>query len=81
MAKVPADARKVGFRGMMAIHPAQVGPINRAFTPTEEELARARRIVALFEENPEAGALQLDGEMVDIPHLKQARSLIELAGR
>tara|TARA_B100000678_G_scaffold289702_2_gene300846 strand:- start:952 stop:1848 length:897 start_codon:yes stop_codon:yes gene_type:complete len=80
MAKVPAEARKVGFRGMMAIHPAQVGPINRAFTPSGDELERARRIIALFEENPDSGALQLDGEMVDIPHLKQARSLIGMAG-
>ncbi|GAB5347311.1 HpcH/HpaI aldolase/citrate lyase family protein [Alteriqipengyuania sp. 357] len=73
------DARRLGFRGMMAIHPAQIEPINRAFTPSEEELERARRIVALFEENPAAGALQLDGEMVDIPHLKQARGLLGLA--
>ena len=79
MAKVPADARTLGFRGMMAIHPAQVEPINRAFTPSEEELERARRIVALFEANPDSGALQLDGEMVDIPHLKQARGLIAQA--
>ena len=79
MAKVPAEARTLGFRGMMAIHPAQVEPINRAFTPSEEELERARRIVALFEANPDSGALQLDGEMVDIPHLKQARGLIAQA--
>ena len=79
MAKGPADARTLGFRGMMAIHPAQVEPINRAFTPSEEELERARRIVALFEANPDSGALQLDGEMVDIPHLKQARGLIAQA--
>lgn len=80
MAKVPADARTLGFRGMMAIHPAQVEPINRAFTPSDEDLERARRIVELFEANPDAGALQLDGEMVDIPHLKQARGLLGLAG-
>ncbi|MEL7728139.1 CoA ester lyase [Citromicrobium bathyomarinum] len=79
MAKVPTDARRVGFRGMMAIHPAQVGPINRAFTPSKEELARARRIVDLFEQSPDAGALQLDGEMIDIPHLKQARGLLAQA--
>ena len=79
MAKVPADARMLGFKGMMAIHPAQVEPINRAFTPSEEELERARRIVALFEANPDSGALQLDGEMVDIPHLKQARGLLAQA--
>jgi len=76
MARVPADARTLGFRGMMVIHPAQIEPVNRAFTPAEEELERARRIVALFEANPDAGALQLDGEMVDIPHLKQARGLL-----
>ena len=79
MAKVPAEARTLGFRGMMAIHPAQVEPINRAFTPSEEELERARRIVALFDASPDSGALQLDGEMVDIPHLKQARGLIAQA--
>ena len=79
MARVPADARTLGFKGMMAIHPAQVEPINRAFTPSEDELERARRIVALFEANPDSGALQLDGEMVDIPHLKQARGLIAQA--
>ena len=81
MKRVPEDARKVGFRGMMCIHPAQVKPINRAFTPSDEELDRARRIVALFEENPGAGALQLDGEMVDIPHLKQARGILGLAAK
>ena len=41
----------------------------------------ARRIVALFEENPGSGALQLDGEMVDIPHLKQARGILGLAAK
>ena len=81
LARVAGEARTLGFRGMMAIHPAQIEPINRAFTPGEEELERARRIVALFEENPGAGALQLDGEMVDIPHLKQARGLLALAGK
>lgn len=81
MDRVAKDAQRIGFRGMMCIHPAQIEPTNRAFTPSEEDLERARRIVALFEQNPDAGALQLDGEMIDIPHLKQARSLIELAGR
>lgn len=77
---VAKHARTLGFRGMMAIHPAQIEPINRAFTPSEAELERARRIVALFEDNPGSGALQLDGEMVDLPHLKQARGLLGLVG-
>ncbi len=76
---VAGDARMVGFRGMMVIHPAQIEPVNGAFTPSEDELERARKIVALFDANPDAGALQLDGEMIDIPHLKQARGLLGLA--
>ena len=80
MHRTAQAARTLGFRGMMCIHPAQIGPTNRAFTPSDEDLDRARRIVALFDENPDAGALQLDGEMVDIPHLKQARGLLAQAG-
>jgi citrate lyase subunit beta/citryl-CoA lyase len=73
-------ARRLGFRGMMAIHPDQVAVINRAFTPAAAELDRARRIVDMFEANPAAGALALDGEMIDIPHLKQARALLAMIG-
>ena len=80
MRRTAEAARTLGFRGMMCIHPAQIGPTNRAFTPSGEDLERARRIVALFEENPGSGALQLDGEMIDIPHLKQARGLLAQAG-
>jgi len=71
-----AAGRRDGFLGMLAIHPAQVGPINEVMTPTEAELAFARKVVALFEANPGAGVLALDGKMLDMPHLKQARKLI-----
>ncbi|WP_322964577.1 HpcH/HpaI aldolase/citrate lyase family protein [Sphingomonas fuzhouensis] len=64
-----------GFTGMMAIHPAQVPVINAAFTPSAADLARAQAIIDLFEANPGAGALQLDGKMVDAPHLKAALAL------
>lgn len=74
-----AKAKRDGFSGMLAIHPAQVEIINRAFTPTAAEVERARRIVALFEENPDAGTLGMDGKMIDRPHLLQARKIIELA--
>jgi citrate lyase subunit beta/citryl-CoA lyase len=70
--------RRDGFLGMMAIHPAQVGPINEVMTPTEAELALARKVVALFEANPGAGVLALDGKMLDMPHLKQARRMLTL---
>jgi citrate lyase subunit beta/citryl-CoA lyase len=73
-------AARDGFTGMMAIHPTQVAAINAAFTPSAEQVAAAQRIVAAFAAAPGAGALQVDGRMVDAPHLKQARRLLDRAG-
>ena len=73
------NARRDGFTGMLAIHPSQVEVINSAFLPSEEEIERARRVVALFDEHPTAGALALDGKMIDRPHLVQAQRLLRLA--
>jgi len=70
--------RRAGFVGKIAIHPAQAGIINRAFTPAQEELAHARRIVTLFEGRQDLGTVGLDGKMIDMPHLKQARNLLAL---
>lgn len=69
-------ARADGFAGMLAIHPSQVPLINAAFTPTEDELAAARAIVDTFAANPGVGALQLNGRMLDQPHLKQAKAVL-----
>lgn len=74
-----AGARRDGFAGMLAIHPAQVDVINEAFSPTAAEIERASKIVAAFAENPGAGTLGLDGEMIDRPHLVQAERLLEVA--
>jgi len=79
LAAYAARARRDGFTGMMAIHPSQVGPINAAFTPAAEEVARAQAIVDAFAANPDVGVLQVDGKMVDAPHLKQARHILSLA--
>jgi citrate lyase subunit beta/citryl-CoA lyase len=73
------EAKRDGFSGKLAIHPNQVEVINSAFTPGEEEVNRARRIVDLFAANPGSAALSLDGVMLDIPHLKQARNILALA--
>ena len=70
--------RRSGFIGKVAIHPAQVEVINRAFTPSEDEIAFARRVVDIFEKNPGVGTIGLDGKMLDMPHLKQARNVIAL---
>ncbi|SMF65794.1 citrate lyase subunit beta / citryl-CoA lyase [Tistlia consotensis] len=65
-----------GFDGRIAIHPAQVEVINAAFAPSPEAVEQARRVVAAFQAAPSAGAVSLDGRMLDIPHLKQARNIL-----
>lgn len=70
-----------GFSGMMAIHPDQIQTINAAFSPTAAEFAEAHQIISLFEERPESGVATLNGKMVDAPHLKRARAIIERVRR
>lgn len=72
--------RGQGYRGMLAIHPAQVDVINEAFTPSAEEIAHARAIVQAFADNPGAGTAGLDGQMLDRPHLALAERLLAEAG-
>lgn len=68
--------RRDGFRGMLAIHPAQVDVINDAFTPSAEEIAQAREIVAIFDANPGVGAIGYKGGMLDRPYLSRAQQLL-----
>jgi citrate lyase subunit beta/citryl-CoA lyase len=75
------EARRSGFRGMLAIHPAQVEAINDAFTPTAEELKAAQEIVDLFTANPTIGTIGHKGAMLDRPHLARAQGLLRLAAR
>lgn len=72
-------ARSEGFSGRLAIHPAQVAVINEAFSPSPDDVARARKVIAAFADNPGAGTVGLDGKMLDIPHLKQAERIVALA--
>lgn len=72
-------ARADGFAGMLAIHPTQCAVINQAFTPSEADLAAARAIVAAFAADPYAGTLQIDGRMIDRPHLKLAQRVLGIA--
>lgn len=71
--------RRAGFIGKIAIHPAQSEVINGAFTPSDEEIAYAQQVVDVFEKNPGLGAVGLEGKMLDMPHLKQARNLLAMA--
>jgi citrate lyase subunit beta / citryl-CoA lyase len=72
-------ARRDGFTGKLAIHPAQVPVINAAFTPSREEVAHARSVIEAFEAEPEAGTVSVGGKMADRPHLEQARRVLERA--
>jgi citrate lyase subunit beta/citryl-CoA lyase len=81
LAAESAAARRSGFVAKMAIHPAQLSVINSAFSATEEELAWARKVVAVFAANPNLGTVALDGKMVDKPHLTSARRILGLGER
>ncbi len=72
--------RRDGFVAKMAIHPAQVPVINEVFAPTEAVIARARAIIAAFDAQPGVGVIGLDGEMLDMPHLKRAERLLRRVG-
>jgi citrate lyase subunit beta / citryl-CoA lyase len=73
-------ARRDGFLGRIAIHPDQVETINRCFSPSEDDIAHARRIVELFAAQPDVGTIGIDGKMYDIPHLKAAHKVLAAAG-
>ena len=72
-------ARREGFTGKLAIHPAQVPVINAAFSPSKAEVKHAEAIVAAFEAQPDAGVLSVGGKMVDRPHLTQAQRILARA--
>jgi citrate lyase beta subunit len=71
-------ARSLGFRGKACIHPAQVEVVNRVFSPTDEEVARAARVVEAYEAAVDEGrgAVALDGEMIDLPVVERARGVL-----
>ena len=69
-------AAREGFTGRIAIHPAQVAGINRSFSPSDADIAHARRVVDAFAAQPDIGTVGLDGMMLDIPHLKQAQRVL-----
>ena len=72
-------ARREGFTGKLAIHPAQVPVINAAFTPSPDEVAQAQAVVDAFAAEPDAGTVSVGGRMVDRPHLEQARRVLHRA--
>ena len=78
LAREAATAARDGFAGKLCIHPAQIAPVNAAFTPSPEQVAWARRVLDGFAARPGAGVFALDGRMVDKPHLKLAERILSL---
>ncbi|MGQ9371502.1 HpcH/HpaI aldolase/citrate lyase family protein [Azospirillum sp. ST 5-10] len=77
LAAATRRAAELGFRARMAIHPAQIAPIHAALAPDAATVDWARRVLALAAAHPEASAFQLDGRMVDRPHIKTAQAILE----
>jgi citrate lyase subunit beta/citryl-CoA lyase len=75
-----AEARDLGFDGKTLIHPNQIEPCNRAFSPTPEEVAEARKIIAAFAlpENHNKGVVQIDGRMIERMHAEMAQRTVAL---
>ncbi|KZX98851.1 MULTISPECIES: HpcH/HpaI aldolase/citrate lyase family protein [unclassified Sulfitobacter] len=73
-------ARRDGFGAKAVIHPNHIAPVNRAFQPTEEELIWAQKVLDGFEANPNAGVINIDGQMIDKPHERAARRIMAARG-
>ena len=82
LARSARRARQLGFQGKMCIYPPQVEPVNRSFTPTEKEIAFARRVVAAFEKAEREGSssIQLDGYFIDYPIVYKAQRTLDAVG-
>jgi len=78
-AQACTQARAFGFDGKTLIHPLQILPCNRAFSPSLDEIAQARRILDAFAANPGKGAIALDGRMIERLHAEEAQRLLALA--
>jgi citrate lyase subunit beta/citryl-CoA lyase len=76
-------AKSIGFKGRFAIHPEQIEALNECFSPSAQEVAHAERVVAAYEEAETRGraSTSLDGWVIDVPVVKRARALLELARR
>jgi citrate lyase subunit beta/citryl-CoA lyase len=75
------QARDMGFDGKTLVHPSQIESCNAAFSPTSEEIAQARKLIAAFDrpENRNQGVVQVDGRMVERLHAEMARRTVAIA--
>ncbi|MGB9905198.1 MAG: HpcH/HpaI aldolase/citrate lyase family protein [Desulfotomaculales bacterium] len=81
LAEEAREAKRLGFQGKLVIHPAQVAPVNEAFTPSQEEVAWAKKVIETFNRAQAAGngVTQMEGKMVELPVVRRARQILSLA--
>ena len=79
LADACAQGRSFGFDGKTLIHPSQIDICNRAFSPSEDEIAQARAVLEAFVQNPGKGAIALDGRMVEKLHADEAERILKLS--
>jgi citrate lyase beta subunit len=81
--RVAGEGARLGYSGMQIVHPAQIEPVRKAFTPTADEITWAQRVVSAYEDNLRAGraAFGLDGKMIDMPIVKAAQRVLARAGK
>jgi citrate lyase subunit beta / citryl-CoA lyase len=74
-------SRQLGFRGKLCIHPSQVGPVNEIFSPTSEEVDRAKKIIEAYDlaRGKGEGAIALEGEFIDPPVYERAKQILDVA--
>ena len=80
LATEAAFARRDGFTAKAVIHPKHIEAVNAAFAPTAAEIAWAKRIIAAFAADKDAGVVKIDGKMIDKPHLRAAEAILAAAG-
>ena len=80
MKKAAEQARDLGFSGKGAVHPKQIEVLNAVFTPSEEEVTRARRIIAEFE-SADTGLVVIDGKLIEKPVLREMHRIVSIANK
>ena len=80
MKKAAEQARDLGFSGKGAVHPKQIQVLNAVFTPSEEEVTRARRIIAEFE-SADTGLVVIDGKLIEKPVLREMHRIVSIANK
>lgn len=80
MSREAGLAKDLGFSGKGAIHPKQIAELNRIFTPSDDEIARAKKVISAFEE-ADTGLVVVDGKLIEKPVIREMQRILSIADR